>query len=238
MDCLCFFHMADSTERLLQVSAGYCILRPYLKMHDKCSGGKGKKSMDNVKIGNLINKLRKEKGMTQLQLAERLHISDKTVSKWERGQGCPDVSLLTDLSRVFGVDLEKLLSGQLDTNEETGGNMKKLNFYVCPECGNVITAMTDAGISCCGKKLQPLEAVKAQEGEKLSVENIENDYYISSDHPMLKEHYISFVALLTGDTLTLKKQYPEWDLQVRIPGRAHGKLLWYCTEHGLFYQLV
>ena len=116
MDCLCFFHMADSTERLLQVSAGYCIIRPYLKMHDKCSGGKGKKSMDNVKIGNLINKLRKEKGMTQLQLAERLHISDKTVSKWERGQGCPDVSLLTDLSRVFGVDLEKLLSGQLDTN--------------------------------------------------------------------------------------------------------------------------
>lgn len=41
--------------------------------------------MDNVKIGNLINKLRKEKGMTQLQLAEKLHISDKTVSKWERG---------------------------------------------------------------------------------------------------------------------------------------------------------
>ena len=194
--------------------------------------------MDNVKIGNLINKLRKEKGMTQLQLAERLHISDKTVSKWERGLGCPDVSLLTDLSRVFGVDLEKLLSGQLDANEETGGNMKKLNFYVCPECGNVITTMTEAGISCCGKKLQPLEAVKAPADEKLSVENIENDYYISSDHPMLKEHYISFVALLTGDTLTLKKQYPEWDLQVRIPGRAHGKLLWYCTEQGLFYQLV
>lgn len=194
--------------------------------------------MDNVKIGNLINKLRKEKGMTQLQLAERLHISDKTVSKWERGLGCPDVSLLTDLSRVFGVDLEKLLSGQLDANEETGGNMKKLNFYVCPECGNVITTMTEAGISCCGKKLQPLEAVKAPADEKLSVENIENDYYISSDHPMLKEHYISFVALLTGDTLTLKKQYPEWDLQVRIPGRTHGKLFWYCTEHGLFYQLV
>ena len=64
-----------------------------------------RKSMDNVKIGNLINKLRKEKGMTQLQLAEKLHISDKTVSKWERGLGCPDVSLLTDLSGVFGVDL-------------------------------------------------------------------------------------------------------------------------------------
>lgn len=202
------------------------------------SDKKRRKSMDNVKIGNLINKLRKEKGMTQLQLAEKLHISDKTVSKWERGLGCPDVSLLTDLSGVFGVDLEKLLSGQLDANEERGGNMKKLNFYVCPECGNVITAMTDAGVSCCGKKLKALEPVKASEEEKLSVEVIENDYYISSNHPMVKEHYISFVALLTGDSLTLKKQYPEWDLQVRIPGRTHGKLIWYCTDHGLFYQLV
>ena len=134
--------------------------------------------------------------------------------------------------------IEQLLTGQLDANEERGGNMKKLNFYVCPECGNVITAMTDAGISCCGKKLKALEPVKASEEEKLSVEVIENDYYISSNHPMVKEHYISFVALLTGDSLTLKKQYPEWDLQVRIPGRTHGKLIWYCTDHGLFYQLV
>ena len=200
--------------------------------------GKREIIMDNEKIGKLIYGLRKERNMTQLQLAEILHISDKTVSKWERGQGCPDISLLVDLSCVLGVDMEKLLSGRLEANEERGGNMKKLNFYVCPECGNVITAMTEAGISCCGKKLQPLEAVKAADEEKLSVENIENDYYISSDHPMLKEHYISFVALLTGDTLTLKKQYPEWDLQVRIPGRTHGKLIWYCTEHGLFYQLV
>lgn len=200
--------------------------------------GKREIIMDNEKIGKLIYGLRKERNMTQLQLAEILHISDKTVSKWERGQGCPDISLLVDLSRVLGVDMEKLLSGRLEANEERGGNMKKLNFYVCPECGNVITAMTEAGISCCGKKLQPLEAVKAPDEERLLVENIENDYYISSDHPMLKEHYISFVALLTGDTLTLKKQYPEWDLQVRIPGRTHGKLIWYCTEHGLFYQLV
>lgn len=209
-----------------------------LKSAAQAKTGKREIIMDNEKIGKLIYGLRKERNMTQLQLAEILHISDKTVSKWERGQGCPDISLLVDLSCVLGVDMEKLLSGRLEANEERGGNMKKLNFYVCPECGNVITTMTEAGISCCGKKLQPLEAVKAPDEERLLVENIENDYYISSDHPMLKEHYISFVALLTGDTLTLKKQYPEWDLQVRIPGRTHGKLIWYCTEHGLFYQLV
>lgn len=194
--------------------------------------------MDHEKIGRLICQLRKEQGLTQRQLAERLHVSDKAVSKWERGLGCPDVSLLSALSGIFGVDLEKLLSGTLDVNEISGGNMKKMAFYVCPNCGNLITAMTDANISCCGKKLKPLQPQKADESQKLRVEKIEMDYFISSDHPMTKEHYITFVALLTGDSLMLRKQYPEWGLQVRIPALARGTLLWYCSEHGLFYQYV
>lgn len=73
--------------------------------------------MDNIKIGQLIYRLRKENNMTQLQLANQMNISDKAISKWERGLGCPDVSLLPDLSRIFNVDLEKLLSGELDVNE-------------------------------------------------------------------------------------------------------------------------
>ncbi|MDD7148101.1 MAG: helix-turn-helix domain-containing protein [Lachnospiraceae bacterium] len=194
--------------------------------------------MDNVKIGNLICRLRKENHMTQLQLAERMHISDKAVSKWERGNGCPDVSLLPELSRIFGVDLEKLLSGELNANDILGGNMKKMKFYICPDCGNVIIAMADTTISCCGKKLQAIQPKKAEGEEKLSVEVIENDYYISSEHEMVRDHYISFVALLTSDTMMLRKQYPEWGLQVRIPVFAHGRLLWYCSKHGLFYQEI
>ena len=61
--------------------------------------------MDNGKIGELIHRLRRERGLTQLQLAERLGVSDKAVSKWERGLGCPDVSLLPALSEAFGVDV-------------------------------------------------------------------------------------------------------------------------------------
>lgn len=194
--------------------------------------------MDNIKIGNLICKLRKENGMTQLQLAEKMNISDKTVSKWERGLGCPDVSLLSDLSRIFGVDVERLLSGELNANNVQADNMKKIKFYICPDCGNMITAMTDTAISCCGKKLNAVQPQKAIDGERLSVEIIENDYFISSEHEMVKEHYISFVALLTGDCIVLKKQYPEWGLQVRIPAFAHGKLIWYCNKHGLFYQVI
>lgn len=194
--------------------------------------------MDNFKIGQLIYRLRKEKHMTQLQLANQMNISDKTISKWERGLGCPDVSLLPDLSKILNVDLEKLLSGELDINEVSRGDMKKLNFYSCLTCGNLIFSMADANISCCGKKLKAIQPQKANESEKLSVEIIENDFYITSEHQMTREHYIAFVALLTGDSIMLRKQYPEWGLQVRIPVFAHGKLLWYCTKHGLFYQEV
>ena len=116
--------------------------------------------------------------------------------------------------------------------------MKRIRFYVCPSCGNVLTALTDTSISCCGKKLQPQEWKKAEGPDKLAVEKIENDYYISTGHEMTREHYISFVALLSDDTIMLRKQYPEWDLQVRIPVFAHGRLVWYCTRHGLFYQDV
>ena len=116
--------------------------------------------------------------------------------------------------------------------------MRKMNFYICPTCGNMITSMTDTSISCCGKKLKAIQLQKANEDEKLSVDIIENDFFITSEHQMTREHYIAFVALLTGDSIMLRKQYPDWGLQVRIPVFAHGKLLWYCTKHGLFYQEV
>ena len=192
--------------------------------------------MDQTKTGGLIRALRTQKGLTQKELAEAVGVGDKAVSKWERGLGCPDVSLLPELSRVLGVWLEALLSGQIDANDQERGNMKKLNFYVCPDCGNLITAATEAGVSCCGRTLPPLEPQKPE--EPLSVEKIDDSWFISSPHPMTKEHYVSFVALLTGDTLFLRRLYPEWDLQTRIPAFGHGILLWYCTKHGLFRQII
>lgn len=192
--------------------------------------------MDHEKIGSLIRALRTEREMTQARLAEQLGVSNKTVSKWERGLGAPDLSLLPDLSRLLGVDLERLLAGDLGENEAWRGSMKRLNFYICPQCGNILTATAEAAVSCCGKKLAPAQPVKAE--EPLRVETVENEYYVTSSHPMEKGHYIAFTALLTGDTLFLRKHYPEWDLQSRIPAFGHGKLFWYCTRHGLFYQLI
>lgn len=194
--------------------------------------------MDCAKIGKLIYSLRKEQHLTQQQLADSMNISDKAISKWERGLGCPDVSLLPELSRIFDVNLEELLSGELNANGAVGGNMKKIKFYACPNCGNLLTATADANVSCCGKILQPQVPCQAGEADRLSVEIIEDDYFICSDHEMTREHYITFVALLTEDSIMIRKQYPEWNLQTRIPCFAHGILVWYCTQHGLFRQAV
>ena len=194
--------------------------------------------MDYSKIGSLILKLRKEKGYTQKMLADRLHISDRTISKWERGQGCPDVSLLRDLSSLLDVNIEEILGGELTANEFVGGNMKKTNYYVCPSCHNIVLSTGNASISCCGRKLEALVPTKAKEEEKLEVSQVENEWFITSDHPMTKDHYISFIAFATGEQIQIIKQYPEWALQTRIPKRRHGMLLWYCTKHGLYYQLI
>ncbi len=193
--------------------------------------------MDCDKIGKLIRHLRREKSMTQRQLAQQLGVSDRAVSKWERGAGCPDVSLLTGLATALSVGVESLLAGDL-TDQEARSTMKHAVYYVCPRCGNLLFATGAAAVTCCGRSLEPLMPVKAEEQEKLQVEELEGDWYLTSRHPMSKTHYISFVAFATGDSLVLQKLYPEWDLQVRIPRRGHGTLLWYCNQHGLFYQLL
>lgn len=194
--------------------------------------------MDQKKTGELIKHFRTEKGLTQKQLADMINVSDKAVSKWECGNGCPDVSLLSSLAEVFGTDVQILLSGEINKNESEKGKMKKLKFYVCKKCGNIITATSEAAITCCGSKLEIMEPKKADESEMLSVEDTGGEWYISSEHSMTKEHYISFVAFLTDSSVQIYKQYPEWNLQLNIPLYRYGRLVWYCTKCGLFYQDV
>lgn len=194
--------------------------------------------MDCRKIGTLITQLRKEKKITQKQLADKMQISDRTISKWERGLGIPDVSLLSDLADIFGINIETLLNGEISSNDSIGGNMKKTKYYICKTCGNIVLSTGDASVSCCDKKMAEEVAQKACNTEKLHIEEIENEWYITTNHPMEKEHYISFILFASNSKLHLIKQYPEWDLQVRMQNREHGLLLWYCTKHGLFYQYL
>ena len=194
--------------------------------------------MDSSKVGKLILDLRKEKNMTQKELAEALYLSDRTISKWERGAGCPDVSLLSKLSEVFGVNIEKILDGELNPNDKDGGNMKRIKFYVCPTCGNVLFSTGDADISCCGRKLSALAISALDDKHLMVIEKIEDDYFVTIDHDMTKAHYISFVAYVGYDRVLLIKLYPEQNAEVRFPQMHGDKLFAYCNEHGLWEQNI
>ncbi len=190
--------------------------------------------MDCAKTGKLIKRLRLSSGMTQAQLAHALNISDKTVSKWERGLGCPDVSLLGELSECLGVNIERLLCGDLNINDIDGGNMKNIKFYVCPDCGSVVTSMGGAEVSCCGRKLSALEAKPEQGTHSLEVQNSDGEFYVTFTHEMTKTHFITFVASVAYDRVTLVRLYPEQSGELRIPNTHGGKLYFYCNKHGLF----
>ncbi|MCF2596528.1 helix-turn-helix domain-containing protein [Pseudoflavonifractor phocaeensis] len=194
--------------------------------------------MDQQKTGSLIRALRTERHMTQKDLAETLGVTDQAVSKWERGLGCPDVSLLPMLAQALGIPMEGLLAGELEEREPDGGSMRQLKFYVCPQCGNLMTATGPACLSCCGRKLEALAFQKPDEDHRLTVEQVEDDWYLTAPHPMEKDHHLSFAALVSGDQVTVVKRWPEWDFQVRLPRRGHGMLFWYCTRHGLFRQAL
>ncbi len=192
--------------------------------------------MSNYVTADTIRSLREAAGITQRQLAERMQISDKTVSKWETGRGLPDVSLLTPLAAALKVSVSELLSGQCMQNRNRGGNLLRSKFYVCPLCGNIIHAVGEGSYSCCGVALPPLEAEPEDDDHRISVEMVENEHYITLAHPMTKEHYLSFIAWVTGERLTLVKWYPEGNAETRIQLRGHGALYVYCNRHGLFMR--
>lgn len=190
--------------------------------------------MDSRKIGGLIRSLRLEKGLTQKNIADSMHLSDKTLSKWERGIGCPDISLIDRLSAILGTNIGNLLRGDLDEKSTDGGNMKRIQFHVCKSCGNILTSTSPAELACCGRRLEPLPECPEDETHRFVLEDLDDEYYVTLDHPMRKDHYLSFAALVGYDRVTLVRMYPEQDAALRLPRMQRGKLYIYCSEHGLF----
>ena len=100
--------------------------------------------MDRYVTGAVIRKLRENKRMTQEELAEKIYVSSKAVSKWETGQGFPDVSLLEPLAQALDISVIELLSGEDISNMNRSSKMTRGKFYVCPVCGNVIQVTGEA----------------------------------------------------------------------------------------------
>ena len=187
---------------------------------------------------HVIKRLREERGLTQRALAESLGVTDKAVSKWESGRGLPDISLVEPLAQRLGISVAELLAGDIRANANRAGNMLKGVFYVCPICGNVVHALGEGSFSCCGSTMFPQEAEEPDADHAFSIERIEDDWYVTLDHPMTKDHYISFVAYATMDGICFKKLYPEQSVQPRFHITGRGRIYLYCNQHGLFTSLT
>lgn len=190
--------------------------------------------MDLIKNGQLLKKLRSEKNMTQKELADKLGIVPKTVSKWETGNGFVDVSMLSMLAEILGVSEKTLLTGNMNENSIESGNIARTKFFVCPNCGSVLQGIGNCNIVCCGKLLEPLKPQISNDEHKLIISEIESELYIQLSHDMTKEHYISFIAYVGFDRVVVVRLYPEQDCAVRIPKAYSGKIVYYCNNHGLF----
>ncbi len=190
--------------------------------------------MNQYVTGAVIRELREKNKMTQLQLAEKLGVSDKSVSKWETGKGYPDITLLEPIAEAFRISVTELISGNTIHNANVSANMLRSGFYVCPVCGNVIHSMGEASIHCHGIQLSPLEAEPTDEDHPVFIERVEDEYYVRIDHGMTKEHYISFVAAATSDDMQLRKLYPEGSAEARFKIRGVRRIFLYCNRDGLF----
>ncbi|MCR5119843.1 MAG: helix-turn-helix domain-containing protein [Lachnospiraceae bacterium] len=190
--------------------------------------------MNQYVTGAVIKELREKNKMTQLQLAEKLGVSDKTISKWETGKGYPDITLLEPIAEAFRISLTELISGNTVHNANVSANMLRSKFYVCPICGNVIHSMGEAAIHCHGIRLMPLEAEPTDEEHMIFIERVEDEYYVRIDHSMTKEHHISFVAAASSDDMQLVKLYPEGSAEARFKIRGVRKIFFYCKRDGLF----
>lgn len=183
--------------------------------------------------GETIRRLRERKSLTQRQLAEQLSVSDKTISKWETGRGLPDIGILSELAAALEVSVAELLSGDCAVNRNRSSNVRKMVFYVCPVCGNIIQSMGTGAYSCCGVRLPELEAEPAEGEHGIHAELSDGDYYVTMDHPMEKSHYISFFCYVTADRAEFVKLYPEQNAAARLQKRMRGTLYAYCNRHGL-----
>ena len=190
--------------------------------------------MNQYVTGAVIKELREKNHMTQVELAEKLCVSDKTISKWETAKGYPDMSLLEPIAKVFGISVTELISGNAVRNVNVSANMLRSNFYVCPVCGNVIHCMGEAVIHCHGVLLTPCQSEETDENHMIFVERVEDEYYVRIEHVMTKQHYISFAAALSADKIQMVKLYPEGNAEARFKINGVKKILFYCNRDGLF----
>ena len=126
--------------------------------------------MDTYITGSTIKTLREAKGLTQAELADKVGVTSKAVSKWETAKGLPNITLIQLLAAALDTSIIELMGGKQVINKNKSSNMMHTKFYVCPVCGNVIHSIGDTLISCCGITLPALEAEPFDRQHEMTIE--------------------------------------------------------------------
>lgn len=191
--------------------------------------------MNQYVTGSIIKKLREQKSMTQQQLADKLSVSDKTISKWETGRGYPDITLLEQIAAVLDISLIELMSGENIINKNKCSNMAKIKIYVCPVCGNIICSVGESIVCCCGINIPALECEQPDAEHAIEIKRDEDEYYIClPNHEMTKKHNISFIMAVRDNGYEIIKLYSEGQAECRIKISRTCFIYFFCNHHGLF----
>ena len=153
-------------------------------------------------------------------------------------KGLPDISLIEPLAKTLKVSVIELMNGEYITHQNKSSNMLKSNFSVGPICGNIIHTMGENINSCCGINLPILEADLENNKHIINCDILENEFFVSINHEMSKDHYISFIAYITNDRCEIVKLYPEQNAEVRFLKRGKGIIYAYCNKDGLIKKCM
>lgn len=138
------------------------------------------------------------------------------------------------LSEKSYVNLD--LSGDVLTMRasQDSASLSGVKFFVCPVCGNVLYGTGDVQLNCHGHNLEPLEPQAAEGRFEYSVETIEDEYFVSIEHEMTKQNYISFMAAVSADRIQLVKLFPEGPAEARFKKSMVRYIYFYTSKDGLF----
>lgn len=190
--------------------------------------------MNPEKTGLIIKNARIKKGLTQKQLADAISVTDKAICKWETGRGCPDITLLSQLSRILEIDIQSILRGELVKNKSIAGNMNRIKFYRCPTCGNLVTSVKEIEISCCGNKLPFAEAHQSNDAKYTPIiKEFDGQYSVSFNHPMTKDDYIANIITVQYDKILVINLFAEQEAVVTLPQIEGLRMFLITSRDGL-----
>lgn len=154
------------------------------------------------------------------------------------GTGLPDTGILDSIANALSISVSELFSGDIAVNKNLNSNLQNLCFYACPVCKNTVFSMGEGSFLCCGKRLERLCRREDDKSHGIRIEFAENEHYVSLEHEMSKEHYISMLCMVTNDRIQTVKLYPEQGACAVFGKFGHGMIYALCSNHGLFAKKI